>query len=166
MAKTIALMNKSLLAFVLLVICVSVVRAETLYVQSQKADVLSEPNFKATSLLTLSKGQEVEKIGGEKNWAQVMVNGQQGWVSAWLLADQAPMEKVTSLTDTELETDNIRTRASTVTTAGAIRGLSDDELSRGEFSGDGDYEELQQMESLLPTEEEVGKFQQTLESGE
>ena len=77
------------------------------------------------------------------------------------ISDTRPRtEKVSFFTRLKrfLRSDNShRARASTVSTAGGLRGLTDEET---ENSGVRDYESLRKMEQLTVTEKEVEQFSQ------
>jgi len=53
-----------------LVLTSGLVQAQTLYVQSQKANLMDAPKFIANKLLPLKKGDPVESIQLQGNWYQ------------------------------------------------------------------------------------------------
>ena len=132
--------------------------ADDVFVLSEVAPVLDAPRFNAATLAEPSKGTALTLLTDENNWLQVDYLGQTGWVSRWLVGTEPPQEKVTHL-DGELNADEVRLRASEVTTAGAIRGLSEGET---EFGGGTDYAELERMEGLRPEPSELADFQRPL----
>jgi len=132
--------------------------ADDVFVLSKVAPLLDAPRFNATTLAEPSKGTALTILTDENNWLQVDYLGQTGWVSRWLVGTEPPKDKVTHL-DGELDADEVRLRASEVTTAGAIRGLSEGET---EFGGSTDYSELEHMEGLRPDPSELAEFQHPL----
>ncbi|GGX58027.1 SH3 domain-containing protein [Saccharospirillum salsuginis] len=132
--------------------------ADEVFVLSEVAPVLDAPRFNATTLAEPPKGTALTILTNENNWLQVDYHGQTGWVSRWLVGTEPPQAKVTHL-EGELDADEVRLRASEVTTAGAIRGLSEGET---EFGGGTDYAELERMEGLQPDPNELTEFQRPL----
>jgi len=131
--------------------------AESLYVQSNKARILSEPAFNAPILLTVEKGTELKLLESQKRWAKVQWGDSEGWVSTLLVKRDPPIEKISVIGSDEVTIEGTtRRRASEVATAGATRGLNDSE----DISGDlfSDYEELNMMESLFIDSEIVFDF--------
>ncbi len=136
--------------------------AETLYVQSVKAKVLSAPSFKADQVLELSKGDAVELIEQKGAWYQVSHSEHQGWVSRLLVAPHPPRSKVSYISGEDAETidKGARVRASKVATAGAARGLSADERRRASTETVADFFALHRMETLSVENSEVMTFMQ------
>lgn len=134
-------------------------QADTLYVLSEKAPLLEAPSFTAATLDQLPRGASLTLVLEDGSWLQVEHGSRMAWVSRWLVGNSPPQQKTSVLTDAE-PTEEVRRRASSVTTAGAIRGLSEGET---ELGGDpADYEELGYLESLRPGPEALETFQAPL----
>lgn len=132
--------------------------AAEVFVLSEEAPLLEAPQFNAKTLSQSLKGSALTVVSEQSNWLEVEYHGGTAWVSRWLVGTAPPQERVTHL-DGELDSDEVRRRASSVATAGAIRGLSEGET---ELGGDTDFAELEQMESLTPNANELADFQQLL----
>ncbi len=131
-----------------------------MYIQSSKAKLQNEPSFGSNTIVELKKGDEVNVVESKGRWVKVKHSSNEGWVSKYLLADIPPIKKkVTILKDDAPDLgDNARRRASAVTTAGAARGLAADERQRNSDSQFTNYKDLEKVEKLGVTEDEVEKF--------
>lgn len=99
----------------------------TLFVQSQGAALMEEPGFGAEALHRLDRGLEVTVLETAGNWHRISSEGTEGWVPALILRDTPPTQRASHL-DGAAEMDaGARRRASAVTTAGAIRGVEEDD---------------------------------------
>ncbi len=151
-------MRPILIAF-LLAVPLAGSAADTLFVQSIKAKIVAEPRFGAAVIAEVERGEELTALEEQGRWYRVGLGGQQGWVSRFVLADHPPLDRVTVLQGNEEEQlqGNARRRASTVTTAGAARGLTADERRRADDKG-ANYYALQRLEKLELTPEEIEAF--------
>lgn len=133
--------------------------AETLYVQSLEAKLLQEPKFSAAVAAKLAQGTEVSVLATEGRWYKVSDGSSTGWLSKFLLAEHPPLKKITVLEASEegLDSENVRRRASAVTTAGAARGLASDDRRRAQDDS-ADYSALREMEEYSLKETEVSQF--------
>lgn len=149
-----------------LILTTSLVQAETLYVQSQKAYLMQAPKFNAGKLLMLKKGDPVESIQRQGNWYQVTSNDSVGWLSKLLLKPHPPLEKVSILARADADfKENVRRRSSSIVTAGAARGLASEERSRIHQQNEANYYALKQLESLQTKEQELTRFSEALQPG-
>lgn len=153
-------LNKELpVAFIFLFLCMislTTMAADLLYVQSERAKLVSEPGFKASVITELVKGDELILLGQDKSWRQVEFQGQTGWISGLLVANKPPVAKVSHIgSDDSSVTGVVRRRASTVATAGAARGLTSEEESNTLNS---DYQELVIMEAINVESDELTEF--------
>ncbi len=78
-------MNKSsrirTLIFVVLIICVSFLIAENLFVKVQSARLRKEPKFYAATIVFLKAGESVTKISSQAGWYLVRtIGGIKGWL--------------------------------------------------------------------------------------
>jgi len=152
------------LSVLLLGLLLSVVSyAETLYVHSNKAVLLTDRDFSSGTVALLQKGDAVTVLQRQTRWVEVEFNAQQGWVSVLLLKATPPSSIVSVIgsDDVNLEGD-ARMRASAVATAGATRGL----VEEGDSQSMGfDFNELQQLETMVITDQELEMFSQPVLGG-
>jgi hypothetical protein len=142
--------------FVLFLAFISTAYADVLYVHSAKAPLFETAAFNSTRLMTLAKGDQVVALAQEKRWAKVQFGDVEGWVPALLVNTDPPIDKVNLIgSDTITIEGQARQRASAVATAGATRGLTEGEGANGLAS---DYSELELMESINLTTEQVDSF--------
>jgi len=130
---------------------------ENLYVQSMRSDLRSEPTLSAAVVAILARGEKVELLNTKGGWLQVKTTQGEGWMSRLTLSAREPIRQM-SLSGMDQNIDTTRRRASTMTAAGATRGLSADDRAR---SGDAvllDLRALNKMETLYPQSEDVVKF--------
>lgn len=133
-----------------------------LYVQSYKANLLSEPNFDAKLVANLTKGMQVTVISQKSNWVEVKFNKVLGWVPSMLLAPTQPIAKQSVLEG--LQSGNhaqARKRASIQATAAATRGLHS-ERSRANTNENANYDALETVEKEIVNEQEVEQFHKEL----
>lgn len=132
--------------------------AETLFVQSLKADLLAEPRFGAPVVATVPKGTELDLLETGQGWHRAGVDGKAGWVPRLLVADHPPLQRASLLTGNEETLEGgARRRASAVTTAGAARGLTAEDRGRV-GAEDVDYRALARLEALVVDDQEAVRF--------
>lgn len=150
--------------FFLGILSSTVVRADTVYyVQSDNANVRSEPSFGAKVIAKVAKGQTLSSVSKDGSWIKVMIDGKAGYISALLVSTHAPLDKpaVATKTTEEEAKPTARRRASSFTSAAAARGLTDEEKKREGIEDKSDYKALDKMESVKVTPAEVKKFKET-----
>lgn len=154
------LSKKSLYPLVLALFLVSFAFAEEVfYVQSAKAKVFSEASFNSGVLVELSRGSKVAVIGKDSNWNKVIINGKTGYISAFLLGKNPPIEKVSpSKEKLTTEGENPRSRVSHTTAVAGVRGLSQERRARLGKEEKVNYEALEKMESVKISDEELKVF--------
>lgn len=136
----------------------------TYYVQSDNANVRSEPSFGAKVIAKVAKGQTLTSISKDGSWIKVKVDGKDGYISSLLVSNHAPLDKqtTTKTTDDQAVTKpSARRRASSYTSAAAARGLTDEERKREGVDDKSNYQAVDKMEALKVTPEEVKKFKET-----
>ena len=135
------------------------VHAETIYVQSVKAKLMSAPALTAQVVAEAPKGTAFEVIGSRDGWYEVRRDGATAWLSKLVAAPHQPLTKITVLpaADSAPVDNHARRRASVVTTAGAARGLAPAARARRDDTGS-DYAALEKMEATHVTEEETRRF--------
>lgn len=140
---------------------VTVYAADTLYVQSVKAKLLSGPKFSSPVAGEVKKGDKLDIIGSEGRWYQVTTGSLQGWVNKLCVGERPPMARITVIKGNKFDLeDKARKRVSSFTSAGAARGLTPAERKR--LSGQilADYLSLRELEALSEkiTEQEIEAF--------
>jgi uncharacterized protein YgiM (DUF1202 family) len=153
-------MNRLLLALSMLLTVSVASGADALYVQSAKAKIMSTPAFDATVLATADKGDALALVEKSGSWLKVAYRQHTGWVSALLVSDKPPRDKITVIKDVEdkAQKDNVRRRASASASAAAARGLRQDERARLSDEGQANYEALEKVEAARPDDADVGGF--------
>jgi uncharacterized protein YgiM (DUF1202 family) len=150
---------KKLILFIALSIASSLAAAETLYVQSLKAELKTEPNFKAKTAATAMKGEPLTVIGKSSTWYKVSRQGKEGWVFRYVVAAKPPMGKVSTLAQDARELDKgARRRASVVTTTAAVRGLSAEDRARNSRNSMINFDALEKMDNMVINDNEAIAF--------
>jgi len=163
-------MKKFILAISVFLFSVPALAAETLYIQSARANILSGPAFNAKVIASAPKGSKVTAKFSHGSWYRIEYQGKQGWVSKLQVAKRQPLKKVSFFKKFSdmFKKDDARRRASRVTVVGAVRGLSADDRARAIGRGEDlvDYAALQRMNQISVDEDQVMSFlQQGLKGG-
>lgn len=146
--------------FLFLLVCTSTQAAQLSYVSSKKIKLYQQPNYQSETISQLRKGDELEVIKYNDKWVKVKHKALQGWVPKFSISETRPRtEKLSFLTRLKLffSNDSRRARVTTVSTAGGVRGLAEEDT---ENSGNKDFEALQKMEQMSVSEQEVEQFQE------
>ncbi len=148
------------LFFISLVFSEKAFAEDTLYVQSMKAKVYSEPSFSSQVFLELTKGYKVVAYEKEGNWVKVLIGGKNGYISSFLLGKTPPFDKVEFSKEGSLaQPENPRSRVSQPTTAVAgVRGLSQERRARLGKEEKVNYEALEKIEAIAVSDEELKIF--------
>ena len=126
--------------------------ADTLFVQSAKATIFAAPKFGQAEVAQLMKGTELTALEKNGTWYKVQYQEKVGWISALVIGNHPPMDKVTVLTGDEQNIKTVaRRRSSGATTAGATRGLAADDRSR-ENDLAGNFRALRKLEGMTAVE--------------
>ena len=92
-------MNKSsrirTLIFAVLIICVTLLIAENLFVKVQSARLRKEPKFYAATIVFLKAGESVVKISSQAGWYLVRTTG---GIQGWLHSSAVQTKKVDLVT--------------------------------------------------------------------
>ncbi|WP_320826697.1 SH3 domain-containing protein [Reinekea sp.] len=146
-----------------LCLCLPVVSwASSVYVHSIKARLMAEPNFGATIVVTLAKGDELELLEARQRWAKVRLKAQEGWISTLLIKEQPPLEVISVIGSEAISLEGeARLRASDVATAGATRGLTEGEALTDDKASD--FDELLELEQQQISDEEVQEFSESIQ---
>ncbi len=97
------------------------------YVQSIKADILSEPLTGSKVLATLKRGESLKVIEKKDMWFKVSYKDIKGWVSKLLVDKRPPSGKISIIEETKERLEGgARKRASAFVSAAAARGLMEE----------------------------------------
>jgi len=122
---------------------------DTLFVQSAKAKVMSEPKFSAELVGTLVRGDKLEAHEVQGRWYRVSTGQIDGWINKLCVSEQPPLKKVTAIKgDTHELEENARKRASAITSAAAARGLTELQRKRLSEMEKADYQDLVGLETF------------------
>jgi hypothetical protein len=123
---------------------------------------MAEPNFGATIVVTLAKGDELELLEARQRWAKVRLKAQEGWISTLLIKEQPPLEVISVIGSEAISLEGeARLRASDVATAGATRGLTEGEALTDDKASD--FDELLELEQQQISDEEVQEFSESIQ---
>ncbi len=134
--------------------------ASLMYVNSKKVNIYQQADYKSPVVTELKKGDELQVIQQGDKWIKVKNASVSGWVPGYSLTDNRPSEEKVSIFNrikNFFGGNKSRSRVSTISTAGGIRGLSEEE---GEASGKKDFQEVEKMEQIKVTDEDVEKFEE------
>lgn len=131
-------------------------QADPLYVQSNRAAVFDGPGFDHETLGRLDRGAEVERLESRDDWHHIETDEMTGWMPGLLLREEQPVRSDSDLDAAADLGPGARRRASAVTTAGAIRGVDEDERLLDD--PDLDVEQLHRLEAMAVTPEEALAF--------
>lgn len=133
--------------------------AETMYVQSIKANIQSSPAFNSKVLGRALKGDALEVIEKNYSWYKVKYREETGWVSRFLVSARPPLDRVSVLAgDTPSIEKESRRRASVATTTAAVRGLAAEDRQRAHAQGAMNYTDLEKMDAFKVDEQEALAF--------
>lgn len=155
-------MKRAFLPIVALLLLPVIASAKDLFVQSANAKIMSEPNFKAQVVNTVSRGDKLEQMEEKDGWIKVKTGAASGWVNHLAVAGSPPMDKVTLVTaDAADIQEKSRKRSSAITSAAASRGLSDAERKRLSDGGQADYRAMAHLEQLAGaiSEQDIRDFE-------
>jgi hypothetical protein len=152
-------MKRYLLLFSLLILS-SGLGAKKLYVNSLQIVPVEQPQYGAKKLdITIPRGTAVEQIEIKDSWSRVQYDKKEGWVPNIVLTEQKPGNKVSPLTETNVDiSKDARKRASGYTSAAAARGLTGSGRKRVNSTQAPDYEALRKMENGKAKEKEAVEF--------
>ena len=132
--------------------------AEIVYVSSKQAKVYKEANFSSDLIASLKQNDVIQLIEHKGIWMQVNYFDIFGWTSQFSVTTIKPTKGDISISQRLINffsSENKRDRLTLVSTAGGVRGFSDDETDP---SGKKDFESVAKMESVKISEVEVENF--------
>jgi len=136
--------------------------ADTVYVQSSKAKIFSNPSFQSQLVVTANKGDALTRLETSDQWVKVSYQQHTGWIAALLVNSKPPQDKITVIKGQDGGTpkDDARRRASSSASAAAARGLRQDERARASDQSQTNYPAVEKMEANKVNEKDVETFQQ------
>lgn len=151
----------------LLLTCPAAVLAESVYVQSAKAQLKAQARMDAADVAPLARGDELEVLGKEGIWFQTRITGgpargKTGWVSKLFVSNQRPIGYNTLLTDVQEDlSKSSRRRTSSYDVSAAARGLTAVNTRSREGQGKyrPDFYTLELIEKQQPTPQQLAEFQ-------
>ncbi|MBF0363638.1 MAG: hypothetical protein HQK49_21645 [Oligoflexia bacterium] len=138
--------------------------AETVYVRSLKAKLLSEPKHGSQEIAELSRDTLLNLKEKNSGWALVEYQKQNGWLPTMLITSTPSKDNdknkagiLSGNNDVDLS-QNARRRASAFTEAAAARGLQESSSDFFKNLNGENYQALKNMESYQMSEEMGQKF--------
>ncbi|MCW7508752.1 M48 family metalloprotease [Leptospira levettii] len=142
-------MKSNTLSYLFLFVSVSLLAKGNVYVQSNKAKLLTQPKLNAEGSL-LKIGEVLTPITEQGLFVQVRVEEKTGWVSKLFVSPLPPGTQMKlGITSNSSEAVVARQRASDFTKTAAARGLSETQKMRVRGEGElYDFESLRWLESV------------------
>ena len=128
------------------------------YVSSKKTNIYKEANLNSDLMLVLKQNDEVQVIEQQGVWMQIKFTELSGWLSRYSVSPGKPLkEKVSVFSRLKnfFDSDNKRARVTLVSTAGGLRGLTEEE---SDATGKTDFKAVATMESITVSEDEIDAF--------
>jgi uncharacterized protein YgiM (DUF1202 family) len=122
--------------------------ANAQYIKSVKAKVMTEASNSSPVKFELNQGEEIKELAVDKNWIQIEHTQRQGWVPKLLISKDKPLKIESALSKGEDISGNARSRASAMTSAGAARGLMQDNSNMLSSLKGVDMKAVQKLESF------------------
>lgn len=137
--------------------------AETVYVQSIRAQLKAAPVFGSAEIVRAERGDALEVLVKNPGWYKVSLRQREGWISSLLVATRPPLSKVSILAAAPSIGTYARRRASSITTTAAARGLAADDRRRANRAGTLGYADLATLDSHMVSDEEALAFHAALQ---
>jgi len=136
--------------------------AETVYVQSIRAQLKAAPVFGSPEVARADRGDALQVLARNPGWYKVSLGQKEGWVSSLLVSPHRPLSKVSILAAAPSIGTYARRRASSITTTAAARGLAADDRRRANRAGALGYADLATLDTHSVSDEEALAFQAAL----
>lgn len=147
--------------FVLILVTVSpavLYAGEIVYVSSKQTYIYQNASLSSGLMTILQKNDAVEVLDQQGVWLQIRASAITGWVSRYSVSSSKPYSQKVSifaLLKNFFRSDNKRARVALVSTAGGVRGLTDEE---SDAIGKTDFASVKIMESFEFSDTEIDKF--------
>ncbi|MFT7674314.1 MAG: hypothetical protein ACI845_002731 [Gammaproteobacteria bacterium] len=151
-------MKRIMLLIVLMGFHGQLLALETMYVSSRTARVYQSDNFQSQLLTKFDRNESLNVLEQKGIWVRVRNSNVTGWISRYSLTPDKPFEEKVSIfarLKSFFNTGNSRERLTLVSTAGGIRGLSDDNSDSPTTKNFGS---VATMEKLFITDTELEAF--------
>lgn len=135
----------------------SALQAENLYIKSYKVKPMESLTSKK-SMAPITRGTKVEKLFLEQQWVKIDYNGKSGWVHKLSVSSRPPVKRVSLLAKNIDISTVARKRASSFTSTGAARGLSDVSKIKLADRIAPNFELLQEIENVVVDPEQAVAF--------
>ncbi len=153
------MMRARIFALILIIVSSTVLYAgEIVYVSSKKTHIYQSASLSSDLITVLQRNDEMEVLDQQGVWLQVRASVITGWVSRYSVSSSKPYSQkisIFALLKNFFHTDNKRSRLTLVSTAGGVRGLTDDE---SDAIGKTDFAAVKIMESIELSETEIDQF--------
>lgn len=136
-------MNKFILIFLL-----QINTANAEFIKSLKAKIYEAPQMSSKVLYELNQGEEIAIKSLDKNWREISHTKGKGWINSLLISTNPPQTKESLLQKAEDISSNARSRPSALSTAGAARGLLEDNSGMLSSLKEVNVNELVKLESF------------------
>lgn len=135
--------------------------ANSVFVQSPIAKLLSEPNV-ASAGKPLKAGIELIQVGEQDMFLKVKLGSETGWVMKLYVSKIPPSHKVSNAGNQDKSGSiQSRARASTFTETASARGLSESKKLRTRGNNDEyDFETLDWLDKIKVNPEDVQKYRE------
>ena len=131
---------------------------EIVYVSSKQTYIYQNASLSSGLMTILQKNDAVEVLDQQGVWLQIRASAITGWVSRYSVSSSKPYSQKVSifaLLKNFFRSDNKRARVALVSTAGGVRGLTDEE---SDAIGKTDFASVKIMESFEFSDTEIDKF--------
>ena len=136
---------------------------DTVYVQSVKAQLKSEPKMDAQTVTDLQRGDVLKLIKEQGVWCQVKHKGKDGWISKLFVNKRKPIGQAELMQDAETTVAKTsRRRESSYAVSAATRGLTATMRTReGREQYQSDAKALEKVENFKIETSELTSFQKS-----
>jgi uncharacterized protein YgiM (DUF1202 family) len=128
------------------------------YVSSKKTNIYKEANLNSDLMIVLKQNDEVQVIEEQGVWMQIKFTELSGWLSRYSVSLAKPLKEKVSVFNrlkNFFSSDNKRARVTLISTAGGVRGLTEEE---SDAAGKTDFKAVAAMESIMVSEDEIEAF--------
>ena len=128
------------------------------YVSSKKTNIYKEANLNSDLMIVLKQNDEVQVIEEQGVWMQIKFTELSGWLSRYSVSLAKPLKEKVSVFNrlkNFFSSDNKRARVTLVSTAGGVRGLTEEE---SDATGKTDFKAVAALESMTVSEDKVDVF--------
>jgi len=128
------------------------------YVSSKRTNIYKEASLNSDLMTVLQQNEKVLVLDQQGVWWQIKYTELSGWLSRYSVSSAKPPEQKNSVfgrLKNFFSSDSKRARVTLVSTAGGIRGLTEEQ---SDALGKTDFKAVSRMEDFLVSEAEVDDF--------